>query len=82
MAPCKKNLKMSFDMHPQSINMDLQESMVLRVYNIYIYTKCPKTFTQGYVNDLKNHWIYTLYIWLLTLTRTTLVEHTKNKLGA
>jgi hypothetical protein len=62
---------MSFEMHPQLIKMDLQESMILRVYNIYIYITCPKTFTQGCVNDLQKHWIYTLYIWLLTLTHNT-----------
>jgi hypothetical protein len=43
----------------------------------------PKTFTWGHVsvikfgcvsvNDLHLHWIYTLYIWLLTFIRTTLV---------
>jgi hypothetical protein len=80
MAHCKQK-KLSFEMHPQLINMDLQESMILRVYNIYIYTTCPKTFTQGCVNDLQKHWIYTLYIWLLTLTHTTLVETHKEQVG-
>jgi hypothetical protein len=68
-------------MHPQLINMDLKESMVLRVYSIYIYTTHPKMFTQGCVNDLQKHCIYTLYIWLLASTQHWW-KHTKNKLGA
>ncbi len=56
-------------MHPQLINMDLQKSMILRVYNIYIYTTCPKTFTQGCVNDLQKRWIYT-YIYMAINTYT------------
>jgi hypothetical protein len=46
--------------------------------NIYIYTlqedKCKcKKIGHVTVNDLHLHWIYALYIWLLTRTCTTLV---------
>jgi hypothetical protein len=39
-AHCKK-IKLSFEMHPQLIHMDLQEGMVLKsIY--YIYLHMPK----------------------------------------
>jgi hypothetical protein len=39
----------------------------LNVKNIYIH------YNKINVSDLHLHWIYTLYIWLLTLTHTTLI---------
>jgi hypothetical protein len=34
----RKKIKLSFGMHPLLINMDLEESMILRIYIIYTYT--------------------------------------------
>jgi hypothetical protein len=56
--------------------------VTLQIILVFTLT-LPKTFTWGHVsvikfecvsvNDLHLHWIYMLYIWLLTFIRITLV---------
>jgi hypothetical protein len=51
-----------------------KDKVILQIILVFTLTR-PKTFMQGHVsiNNLHLHYIYMLYIWLLTLTHTTLV---------